>query len=183
MRTLKRLIISATLLVVAALSVSVSAGGWAVATLDTMPTFVTGQETTVGFTLRQHGNTLLGGVRPSQITFHNTESGQRLTFPAPDDGPHGHYAARFTLPQAGIWEWSISNFGEHPMPSLTVTGATPAASAASTAGSAIPRPLAYPGMVILTALAVLGFALGYRWRGQPSASLHSRGLSEQRGAA
>lgn len=173
MRTLRHTVIGATLLLVAVLSVSISAGGWAVVTLDSLPTFVAGQETTVGFTLRQHGNTLLAGMHPSEITFHNVESGQRLAFPAPDDGPQGHYAARVTLPRAGAWEWSINNFGEHPMPSLTVTPvATPAASAASTAGSAIPLRLAYPGMAMLAAIAIVGLALGLRWRSQPSPSRH-----------
>ena len=141
MRTLRHTVIGATLLLVAVLSVSISAGGWAVVTLDSLPTFVAGQETTVGFTLRQHGNTLLAGMHPSEITFHNVESCQRRAFPAPDDGPQGHYAARVTLPRAGAWEWSINNFGEHPMPSLTVTPvATPAASAASMSSTSSSRP-------------------------------------------
>lgn len=182
MRTLKRLVIGTTLLLVAMLSVSVSAGGWAVATLDAVPTFVTGQETTVGFTLRQHGNTLIGGIRPSQITFRNVESGQRLTFPAPDDGPRGHYAARVTLPRAGTWEWSISAFGEHPMPSVTVAAA-PTAPAAPTAGSAIPLRIAYPGLAVLAALVVLGLMLGWRWRGQPSPASRGRRLTGQQGVA
>ncbi len=171
MRIITRIVIGATLLLVAALACSVSAGGWAVATLDTMPKFVAGQETTVGFTLRQHGNTLLAGIRPSQITFHNVESGQRLTFPAPDEGSQGHYAARVSLPQAGTWEWSISAFGDHPMPPVTATvtaSALPVALTAPPDDRAVPLPLAALGMGLLAALAIFSFVLGWRWRGQPS---------------
>ncbi len=167
MRTLK-CIFGVTLLLVAALSAPVSAGGWAVATLDAMPTFIAGQETTVGFTLRQHGNTLLPGIRPSEMIFHNARSGQRLTFAAPDDGPHGHYAARVTLPEAGAWEWTINAFGDHPMPAVTaVDGVAPLASATPNRQAPVPPRLAYPGMAILAILAVVGFALGWRWRDHP----------------
>ncbi|MGI8855257.1 MAG: hypothetical protein ACR2JW_05875 [Thermomicrobiales bacterium] len=175
MRTLKCIVVGVTVLLVAALSASVSAGGWAVATLDAMPTFVAEHETTVGFTLRQHGNTLLPGIRPSEIIFRNAQSGQLLTFPAPDDGPQGHYAARITLPEAGTWEWTINAFGDHPMPAVTATsGVAPLASAAPTRWAAVPLRLAYPGMAILAILAGVSFALGWRWRDQQRRSPRPR---------
>jgi hypothetical protein len=184
MRTLKYLVIGATVLLIASLSVSVSAGGWAVATLDAMPTVIAGHETTVGFTLRQHGNTLLPGIRPSDIVFRNIQSGQHLTFPAPDDGPQGHYAAHITLPQAGRWEWTITNFGDHPMPPLTVIGGVaPIASAAPTGGVAVPRWLAYPGMGLLATLAMVSFMLGWRWRDPVLPSPHHRQWRNQQRAA
>jgi hypothetical protein len=184
MQTLKHLVIGATLLLVALLSISVSAGGWAVATLDAMPTVIAGQETIVGFTLRQHGNTLLPGIRPSEIVFRNIQSGQRLTFLAPDDGARGHYAAHITLPQAGRWEWTINNFGDHPMPPLTViSGAAPIASVAPTRGAAAPPWLAYPGMGILAALALVSFVLGWRWRDPVPPSPHHRQWRNQQRAA
>ncbi len=177
MRMLKYGMIGAMVLLGVAVVVPVSAGGWAVVTLDAMPTAIAGQEMTVGFTLRQHGNTLLPGMQ-SDIVFRNSESGQRLTFSAADDGPKGHYAARVILPQVGRWEWTINSFGDHPMPPLTVTtGTAPVASVAPTTGLTVPPRLAYPGMAILAALAVAGFALGWRWRGQPSLSSHHRPLT------
>jgi len=174
MRMLMGGMIGALALLAVAVAVPVSAGGWAVVTLDAMPTAIVGQEMTVGFTLRQHGNTLLPGMQ-SDIVFRNVESGKRLTVSAADDGPKGHYAARVTLPQAGTWEWTISSFGDHPMPPLTVTtGAAPMASAVPRTGLTAPARLAYPGMAILAALAVAGFALGWRWRGQPLPASHHR---------
>lgn len=181
MRMVKGGMIGVMALLVVLLVAPVSAGGWAVVTLDAMPSAIAGQEMTVGFTLRQHGNTLLPGMQ-SDIVFRNGESGQRLTFSAPDDGPKGHYAAHVILPQVGRWEWTINNFGDHPMPPLTVTtGTVLTASTTPTTELAIPPWLAYPGMAILAALAVVGFALGWRWRAQSSpSSLHRPLTAPQR---
>jgi hypothetical protein len=160
MRSLRVVALGAALLCAAMIPLAVSAGGWAVVTLDAMPTVVAGQETTIGFTLRQHGNTLLAGME-SEIVFQNRDTGERRTFPAPDAGPQGHYAARVTLP-AGTWTWTVNAFGAHPMPPLTVTDAAPASARPS--DPAIAPSVAYPAMALLAAVALGGLVLGLRWR-------------------
>jgi hypothetical protein len=166
MRCVRCALLGAALLCSAIVSFTASAGGWAVVTLDAMPTMVAGQETTIGFTLRQHGNTLLAGIEPSEIIFRNRETGERRTFPAPDAGPQGHYAAKVALPRAGTWEWTINAFGEHPMPPLTVTNTTLALAYSS--ASPIARPIAYPAVAVLAVIAVCGLVLGFRWRRAPA---------------
>lgn len=178
MRAIRSGLIGGTLLLVAMFALSVSAGGWAVATLDAMPTFVAGQETTVGFTLRQHGNTLIGNMNPSEIVFRNVASGQRLAFPAPDAGPQGHYAARVTLPEPGAWAWTINSFGQHPMPTLNVvpSGASPVAAGMNS--TPVARWATYPAIAVLAILAVGGLILGLRWRISPIRSIHRTELRE-----
>lgn len=172
MRIVKCAIAGAMLLLIAVLSVPTAAGGWATATLDRLPTFVAGQETAVGFVLRQHGNTPISGISPSDVIFSNAR-GERLTFPARDEGARGHYLARVTLPTTGAWEWKISSFGEHPMPPITVT-ATPVAPRDDTA-SLLPRWLTAAAIMALALIALGGLILGFRWRGQSSrpASAHA----------
>lgn len=126
MRTRRSLAVVAVGFLVFWLAVPVQAGGWAVVTMDSLPaTFTAGQEYTLGFALRQHGVTLLGGQR-GMIAFTHAESGRTVAVQATDAGPEGHYAARVALPTEGTWRWTVQSFGEHPMPPLTVVAPTPA---------------------------------------------------------
>ncbi len=64
---LSRSRISLLLAILLALVVTIPAfaGGWAVITLDELPSgAVAGQPLTVGFTVRQHGRTLMSGLAP-----------------------------------------------------------------------------------------------------------------------
>ena len=140
------------------------AGGWVVVTLDSLPQVTAGQEVTIGFMVRQHGQTPLAGQK-AQVELVHQESGERLVLPAQDSGPTGHYTASLLLPKAGVWEWKIRVWAEHPMPPLQVqssggyepntTDLSPEldkqASVISTVGNAWIWPLA----AIVTAMAVI----------------------------
>lgn len=125
------LLISSTLvlLIVAA----VSAGGWAVITLDELPRqVVVGESFTIGFVVRQHGRTPMSGLTPS-ITAHSSGTGDLLVIEAVPEGETGHYSATITLPEAGQWQWSISAF--------SMAQAMPALQAVPTSGSNPGDPL------------------------------------------
>ena len=64
-------------------------GGWAVITLDELPTNVTaGEPLTIGFTVLQHGKTPMSGLDPT-ITA-NLEKEQEFVVPAEPEGEPGH---------------------------------------------------------------------------------------------
>ena len=102
--------------------VAVSAGGWAVITLDDLPgQVVVGEPFTIGFMVRQHGKTPMSSLTPS-ITVRNSGTGNSLLVKAAPEGETGHYSATLTLPEAGEWQWSISAFTmAQAMPALHVT--------------------------------------------------------------
>ena len=100
-----------------------SAGGWAVISLDELPTdVVAGEPHTVGFTVLQHGMTPMNDLAPTvTIALQNEE---KLVFRAEADDKPGHYTATLTFPKEGDWEWSIQAFSmDQPMPALTVSAA------------------------------------------------------------
>src|SRR5438046_10533690 len=77
------------------------AGGWSVVTLDSTPTNLQpGTPFDIGFTVRQHGQTPLAGLKPV-VRFSRTDSTVTVNETARDEGAPGHYAARITLPSAG----------------------------------------------------------------------------------
>ncbi|MCZ7573182.1 MAG: c-type cytochrome [Ardenticatenaceae bacterium] len=145
-----RSVLIAMLLLLAALPAL--AGGWAVVTLDELPTqVVAGQPLTIGFVVRQHGHRPMDGLTP-RITASHAESNESINVTARQEGPVGHYVATLTFPSAGVWRWGIDAFTfEQPMPVLTVLATTTAANDATGAPvSAWPslaisgRPLSVP---------------------------------------
>jgi cytochrome c551/c552 len=121
------------------------AGGWAVATLDTLPDYaVAGQPLTIGFIVRQHGVTPLDGLSPAIRIARPGEYGE-VVASATDDGG-GHYSATFTFPESGEWNWVIeTGFWPEvqPMPALIVlAGGEAAVATIPTAPSASPFPFA-----------------------------------------
>ena len=114
-------IVLAVLLVGTLMVLPVMAGGWAVVTLETLPTDVVAETPfMVEFTVRQHGQHLIGGLAP-QITAVHPETGQSITVQAEAGSQDGHYAATISLPTAGQWRWHINAFGaDQPMPDITV---------------------------------------------------------------
>ena len=70
-----------------------SAGGWAVSTLDEVPSPRAGEVVDVGFTIRQHGVTPvnLDGDVGVELT---GPAGRTAFFPAEQTGAPGHYVAR-----------------------------------------------------------------------------------------
>ncbi len=78
----------------------VAAGGWAVVTVKDLPEyFVAGQQYTIEFQVRQHGRTLLSGLRPQLVV--NSTGARELMIPAAPLSAGGTYAVRFTAPASG----------------------------------------------------------------------------------
>src|SRR6185503_3391171 len=113
----------------------------------------------VGFVVRQHGVSPLGGLSPSVMLQKQGESAPTWISAKPD-GEKGHYAATVIFPSAGAWNWSIqSDFWpeSQPMPALTVLTEGASTPIANTAGPS-PWPLAV-GVLGLVGAAGGGLAL------------------------
>jgi cytochrome c2 len=118
------------------------AGGWAVITLDELPTEITaGQALSIGFTVRQHGQTLRSDLKPI-VRFDRADAKESFEVTAQRQGAEGHYAAEIKFPSAGQWDWrvDIEQFGmiTQPMPVLTVQ-AVPAGNAPTGAQPSLAR--------------------------------------------
>lgn len=144
-----RISIALALLLSVVLAIPAFAGGWAVITLDELPTgVVAGEPFNIGFTVLQHGKTPMDGLDPTiTATSSNSES---FVVHAKPEGETGHYAATLTLPKEGSWNWSIQAFSmEQAMPMLSVAapiavpvGQQPAAETAPISAVWIVRVLA-----------------------------------------
>lgn len=129
-------------------AIPVLAGGWAIVTLDALPTtVVAGEPLNIGFMVLQHGRTPTSGLTPT-ITFTLYKERQ-VVFKATEDGKLGHYTATVILPKEGEWNWSIHAFGmESLMPAFSVTAST------VTAEEKIPADNApFPSLMLLRVLA------------------------------
>jgi cytochrome c2 len=131
----------------------VFAGGWAVITLDELPTgVVAGEPLTIGFTVLQHGKTPMSGLDPT-ITA-NLYKDQEFVVHAEPAGKSGHYIATLTFPQAGEWRWSIQAFTmDQTMPMLSV--AAPSVASPPVIKS---KPAAFSWLMLIRGLA-FGVAL------------------------
>lgn len=150
------------------------AGGWAVITLDELPSqAVAGEPLTVGFTVRQHGRTLMSGLSPTIIAIQEGE--EKLTFPAEAEGGPGHYTATMTLPKEGEWKWAIEAFSMYqPMPAIKVAAA--GTTVANSPAPALPAASLLNSSIVPVSLAVLGLGLlaaifGFRRRSRPAMGL------------
>lgn len=104
-----------------ALAKPLFAGGWVVVTLDVLPRAVVASEAlTVGFTVRQHGQTLINLSPGPILEAHNPTTGEQIEVVAQQEGFTGHYRATITFPSAGAWNWQIS-----PQPFTTVATLPP----------------------------------------------------------
>ncbi|MGH8622503.1 MAG: c-type cytochrome [Burkholderiales bacterium] len=86
-------------------------GGWAVITVEDLPDYVVaGQPVTLTYSVRQHGQTLLRGLK-GRI---DAEAGRSSATAAASAGKStGHYTATLTLPEVGAWTLTIrSGFGD-----------------------------------------------------------------------
>ena len=115
-----RISLSLALLLAVAFAIPVFAGGWAVITLDELPTNVTaGDPLTIGFTVLQHGKTPMNDLDPI-LNVHLDKTDAFMVHAKHDEKP-GHYSATLTFPKAGEWEWSIQAFTmDQRMPNLNV---------------------------------------------------------------
>jgi len=116
-----RIALSLALLITIVFVVPVFAGGWAVITLDKLPSgIVAGEPLTVGFMVRQHGRTPMADIYPTiTATLSKSES---FVVKAEPEGEVGHYVATLTFPKEGNWSWSIQAFTmDQAMPELNVS--------------------------------------------------------------
>ncbi|HET9913680.1 MAG TPA: c-type cytochrome [Anaerolineales bacterium] len=145
-------------------------GGWAVITLDELPTgVVAGEPLTIGFTVLQHGRTPMSGLDPT-ITA-NLYKEQEFVVHAEPDGEPGHYTATLTFPKEGEWRWSIQAFTmDQLMPTLSVV----APSVVSQPATA-PKPVTVPWLMIVRGLvfgiAFIGLVVAFRWKSRRAAAL------------
>jgi mono/diheme cytochrome c family protein len=80
-------------------------GGWAVVTVDDLPEYlVAGKPAAVSFVVRQHGITLLDGLKPT-ITLKSGDT--ETSMPANWANERGRYLAMVTAPRAGEWTIKI----------------------------------------------------------------------------
>ena len=112
----------------------VAMGGWAVVTVKDLPEyFVVGQQYTIEFQVRQHGRTLLSGLRPELVIEGAATRG--VVIPAVARSAEGTYAVTFTAPAAGQVQFTIrSGFGNsqlrlYPQTVVAAGGSRPALAA------------------------------------------------------
>ena len=129
------------------------AGGWAVISLDELPTnVVAGEPLTIGFTVLQHGKTPMDGLDPT-VTASLYKDSQFVVHAEPE-GKTGHYTATLTFPQEGEWSWSIQAFTmDQRMPMLSV--AAPVAGVVSQ-----PSLKSEPAVSILLIVRMLAIGIG-----------------------
>jgi hypothetical protein len=161
-----RITIILTLLSAFVIVFPVFAGGWAVITLDELPSnVVAGEPLTIGFTVLQHGRTPMTDLEPTVTA--RLSQGKPLTFFAAPEGKPGYYTATLTFPEAGNWEWSIQAFTmDQKMPVLNVAAsgaATVSQPAAKTEPSSALNlsPLLLVGIVTIAA-GVAGLFVAFR---------------------
>ena len=141
------------------------AGGWAVITLDDLPTSViAGDPLTIGFTVLQHGITPMNGLYPTVTA--SLSGGERFVVDAEAEGESGHYIATLNFPKEGNWNWSIQAFTmDQPMPLLTVS-ASKAVSAEQPVTTIESRSVSISPLMVLRALvfglALIGLILGLK---------------------
>lgn len=154
-------------------SIPVFAGGWAVITLDELPTgVVAGEPFTIGFTVLQHGRTPMTNLEPTVTA--GLALVEKLVVYAEPEGKPGHYAATIRFPKEGEWEWSIQAFTmDQPMPVLTV--AAPSAASASQPVKTEPATPSLSPLVIVRTLALgiglIGLVVAFRRRSRLAAAL------------
>src|SRR2546422_1417256 len=112
----------------------VAMGGWAVVTVKDLPEyFVAGQQYTIEFQVRQHGRTLLSGLRPQLVI--ESAATRDVVIPAVARSAEGAYAVTFTAPAAGQVQLTISSgFGNsqlrlYPQTVVAAGGSRPAMAA------------------------------------------------------
>ena len=127
------------------------AGGWAVITLDELPIQITaGQALSIGFTVRQHGQTLRSDLEPI-VRFDRADTKESFQVTAQRQGGEGHYVAEIRFPSAGQWNWhvDIEQFGmlTQPMPMLMVQTAQAGAASTGAQPSSLARIMEFIGAI------------------------------------
>jgi len=168
-----RIAIGLALLLALGFVFPVFAGGWAVVTLDELPSnVVVGKPLRIGFTVLQHGRTPMTELEPTitaKLSFD-----EKLVVYAEPEGKPGHYMATLTFPKAGKWEWSIQAFTmDQSMPVLTV--AAPSAASASQPVKTEPATAIISPLLILRTLALgiglIGLVVAFRRKSRLAVAL------------
>jgi hypothetical protein len=120
-----------------AIAGAVYAGGWAIVTLSEFPDYaVAGKPLNLTFAVRQHGVTLLSGLKPSISATDNSGAVVRAKVSATKE--QGVYASALILPKPGEWKITITsgfNGNEITLPSLKVIAADSPAPVAFSPGT------------------------------------------------
>ena len=157
---MRKLLVGAGLVVVvlAALSPAAHAGGWAVSTLDPMDPPVAGQETEVGFTIRQHG---VSPVEIEDVAVAITgPSGAVAVFDARHDGTTGHYVATVVFDEGqSTWEIRQGWFAPQPLGVIDVGASAPSETPVAVESSSYRWPSAARALLPLAAIALAGVAI------------------------
>ena len=147
------------------------AGGWAVSTLDSVPSPHAGEAVQVGFVIRQHGVTPVNPDGKVGITV-SSSSGDETYFPATAEGEVGHYVAEVVFSEPGTFNWTLHQgwFEAQDLGQIEVTAAAVAPSIAKQAGAAANREETVAVAALATEkTAALAVATteegGYQWPG------------------
>jgi mono/diheme cytochrome c family protein len=109
---MNRRILAASLTLVGATALSAFAfGGWAVVSLDEVPSQLTvGQPTTITFKVRQHGIELMNEVKPTvEVRMGPSFTGSAVTANAVRTSNAGQYTASFVVPKPGEWRVTVNS--------------------------------------------------------------------------
>ena len=146
------------IVVLVAVAVPALAGGWVVITLDSLPGEIRAGETlSVGFMVRQHGQTPTNEVSP-HLTATNSATGETVEAGATQSGETGHFTVEVVFPSEGQWEWSIAAAPfahEGKLAPLTVLPAVAANAEAASSPAALPvrEMMRWSALVLLAAAA------------------------------
>jgi mono/diheme cytochrome c family protein len=131
-------IFAVALSAVAASAFTVGRGGWAVITVEDLPEhLVAGKPIAVSFVVRQHGVTLLSGLKPTVFAKSGNAQVQAAAIPGKKDGS---YSSTLVVPSGGDWTITIasgfmnSNVTLAPLQALTTGSPTPRVIAAAERG-------------------------------------------------
>lgn len=143
----------AALIALLALVTPALAGGWAVVTLDALPSQIqAGQAISLGFMVRQHGvtpfDTTQWGDGLPNLFARNSETGATLRVEARKDGPVGHYVVDVTFPASGSWDIEIipPPFEGTKLGAFTVVAATAKSSTSAATARVQTQPAAVPAL-------------------------------------
>ena len=107
----RRLLTLALPALVAATAGAYTLGGWAVVTIDDLPTqFTVGKPTTFTFVIRQHGVSLMNDVKPTlEARTGSMVGGTTVNVAATRTNADGQYTASLTVPKAGEWRLTVNS--------------------------------------------------------------------------
>ncbi|MBI3968539.1 MAG: hypothetical protein HY329_23135 [Chloroflexi bacterium] len=104
------------------LAAPAGAGGWAVTTLDPLPTSFEADATyLIGYTIRQHGERPFNDAQP-RISIRSGPVEPWQHFDGQPTGAAGHYVSKVRFPAVGTWDWQVDQrpFAPQKLGQITV---------------------------------------------------------------